>query len=178
MLIFYEGISIPEKQSELFNLNRVDVSERIPKINILDPYYIYGSDIIPKSLYNDSMGVFDEWYAQYLTVNPDCMKVICDLVISLMNFEYTIVYINNQEYGNLIAESIMEFLAVNYGIHSLYLPYDADLEEELMNIDDSEQNFSDFGSEAVKHLFNTYGNGLVKVTPEELEFLGDDIGDV
>ena len=106
------------------------------------------------------------------------MKVICDLVISLMNFEYTIVYINNQEYGNLIAESIMEFLAVNYGIHSLYLPYDADLEEELMNIDDSEQNFSDFGSEAVKHLFNTYGNGLVKVTPEELEFLGDDIGDV
>lgn len=178
MLIFYEGSSIPDKASELFNLNRIDVSERIPKINILDPFYTYGSDIIARTLYNDDMGEFDTWYNEFIISNPTAMKVICDLVISLMNFEYTIVYVNTHEYGILIAEAIMEFLSANYGIHSLHLSWDADLNEELMNIDDSEQNFTDFGSDRVKALLNAYGNGMVRVSEDELEFIGDDIDDI
>lgn len=178
MLIFYEGSSIPDKSSELFNLNRTDVSDRIPRINILDPFYTYGSDIIPKSMYNDDIGEFDIWYYQFIISNPSAMKIICDLVISIMNFEYTIVYINNHEYGVLIAESIMEFLSANFGIHSLHLQYDADLNEELMNIDDSDQNFTDFGSDKVKALLNVYGNGMVRVSEDEMELIGDDIDDI
>lgn len=178
MLIFYEGIDIPEKSSELFNLNRVDVSERIPKLNILDPYYTYGSDIIQKSILTDNIGQFDEWYNNFVRCTPGAMNAICTIVLSLMNNEYTVIYINNQEYGILIAESIMEFLAVNYGIHSLHLSYDADLTEELLNIDDEEQNFSDFGSDSVKELFNTYGDGMVRVSREELNIIGDDVCDI
>lgn len=178
MLIFYEGVDIPDKSSELFNLNRLDVSDRIPKLNILDPYYTYGSDIVEKSILTDNIGQFDEWYNNFLRYTPGAMKAICDLIISLMNNEYTIVYINNHEYGILIAESIIEFLAINYGVHSLYLSYDANLDEELMNIDDEEQNFSDFGSNAVKELLNVYGDGMIRVTREELDIIGDDIGDI
>lgn len=178
MLIFFEGIEFPDKSTELFNLNRIDISERVPKINLLDPYYVYGFDFIQKALYMDEVGEFDMWYYNYLINNPDCMKIISDLIISMMNFEYTLVYCNSEEYGVLIAESIMRFMNSTYGIQALYIPYMANLTEELMEIDESYQNFSIFGSEAVKNLINNFSDGMVRVTKEELEMLGDDIIDL
>lgn len=178
MLIFYEGIEIPDKSCELFSLSRIDLSEKIPKINELDPYYLYGSEFINSALYMDDIGEFDMWYYQYLTNNPQHMKIISDIIISMMNFEYTVIYCNNQPYGVLIAESIMRFLNSTYGIQALYIPYTANLTEELMEVEESFQNFSLEGSEAVKNLINTYSDGMVRVTEEELEMLGDDICDI
>lgn len=101
---------------------------------------------------------FDQWYAQWLSNNPNVLAAVSFILANLFQNKLVVVYVGSYSMDDMITESFIKYMVTVYGVKSLFIenPY-ADVNEEIDGVDQTRfDDFSEYGIEAAKVLIDTY----------------------
>ena len=190
MLIFYEGTDntrVKGLDSKTYNMNvpNANPSGEYPDIDgrILDPFFKYGAGFISQALEQDCItrGYYLKRFLwDYLYDDSDKLRFLAKLFLDVLHNDYVVIRVNNCDYGSALTGAYMSVFYDSFGLNVCHLEYPSDIKEEVLEFNRKGEfqnfnKFNDMGYENFKKILEEYAG--IMVTPEELEYLGDDYYD-
>ena len=190
MLIFYEGTEpshISGFDSKTYNINVPNAipSGEYPDVDgrLLDPYFTYGARFIPAAIQQDEItrgSYLREFLVRFLYDDPEKLRLLARIFVDILHNDYVLMRVNNSSFGSILTEAYLKVFGDTFGLSVCHLEYPCDLREEVLALNKKGefQNFNKFncmGYENFKQILEEYGG--IMVSPEELQYLGDDYYD-